>query len=438
MSLASRLPFRHAYAAGFPGLGSQPVPTDADALDYLDRMAAADGTSVEVGVATAVDAFFRDARESGVLSSIRSSCVLAGARTLAGALVPLKNEGPELWTAPTPTIANAYGSSGTWDADTQTATSSTATISNTFPRFRFPVAIVAGKDYRITATLVVSDANALTYYRLGYDGAYPLPAAVGNVITLNVTRTAASGFAVFELDFDSTIGPASVTIESLSIREVIASPTNVADGFVEGDYSRTSGLTGDGATTYLDSGRDSADDGQDNHHLAVHQTSPQVGSPKYIAGRGVTNSGTTSLVGVSGATNKLYTRSRNSIDNGGASGLSAVGLLGMSRGDSDNYDVRVNGVTTNTVQDSQETYAGNIYIFLSNGAGTGFAYDGTLSFYSIGTDIGSAGLADLDTAVSNLINRLKFALLVGENPSGLDPDTIDYIVRGYENGGSLE
>ena len=110
----------------------------------------------------------------------------------------------------------------------------------------------------------------------------------------------------------------------------------------------------------------------------------------------------------------------------------------MSRGDSDNYDVRVNGVTTNTVQDSQETYAGNIYIFLSNGAGTGFAYDGTLSFYSIGTDIGSAGLADLDTAVSNLINRLKFALLVGENPSGLDPDTIDYIVRGYENGGSLE
>jgi hypothetical protein len=61
--------------------------------------------------------------------------------------------------------------------------------------------------------------------------------------------------------------------------------------------------------------------------------------------------------------------------------------------------------------------------------------DATIAFYSIGT---SLSLEDLDTAVTNLINRLKFALLVGENPSGLDPDTIDYIVRGYEAGGSLE
>jgi hypothetical protein len=94
MSLASRLPFRHAYAAGFPGLGSQAVPTDADALDYLDRMAAADGTSVEVGVATAVDAFFRDAKELGVFSSLKACCVLAGARTLAGALVPVVGDAP--------------------------------------------------------------------------------------------------------------------------------------------------------------------------------------------------------------------------------------------------------------------------------------------------------------------------------------------------------
>jgi hypothetical protein len=67
--------------------------------------------------------------------------------------------------------------------------------------------------------------------------------------------------------------------------------------------------------------------------------------------------------------------------------------------------------------------------------------DATIAFYSIGTSLGTdpaVGLADLDTAVTNLINRLKFAILVGENPSGLDPDTIDYIVRGYEAGGSLE
>lgn len=436
MSLAAKLPYDHPYAGGYPGIGSQPLPTDADAIDYLSRMATADGAGVETGVAAAVDAFFRDAKDLGVFSAIRASCLLAGARTLAGALVPIKNEGPELVdidNLPTPTVLNdGTPTDGAWDAATRTMTNA-ASGNNGYPRFLFNFGLTAGKTYAVSGVLS-GDIGEVFVTRLGSPyGVIPYDPSTG-VISGNV-EAANDSFYIY---LNGTLAPTAITIESLSIREVIASPTNVADGFVEGDFSRTAGLTGDGATTYLDSGRDSADDGQDNHHLAVHQTSPQVGSPKYIAGRGVTNSGTTSLVGVSGATNKLYTRSRNSIDNGGASGLSAVGLLGMSRGDSDNYDVRVNGVTTNTVQDSQETYAGNIYIFLSNGAGTGFAYDGTLSFYSIGTDIGSAGLADLDTAVSNLINRLKFALLVGENPSGLDPDTIDYIVRGYENGGSLE
>jgi hypothetical protein len=103
MALAAKIPFRHPYAAGFPGLGSQAVPTDADALDYLDRMAAADGASVEVGVATAVDAFFRGLKSTGqeydgvyrtTFESLKACCILAGARTLAGALIPLKGDAP--------------------------------------------------------------------------------------------------------------------------------------------------------------------------------------------------------------------------------------------------------------------------------------------------------------------------------------------------------
>jgi len=78
----------------------------------------------------------------------------------------------------------------------------------------------------------------------------------------------------------------------------------------------------------------------------------------------------------------------------------------------------------------------NVFVFAGNNGGSPIAISSSrLAFYSIGT---SLSLADLDTAVTNLINRLKFAILVGENPSGLDPDTIDYIVRGYEAGGSLE
>jgi len=95
MSLAAKLPYDHAYAGGYPGIGSQPLPTDSDALDYLSRMATADGAGVEVGVATAVDAFFRGLKATpGLFDAIKASCILCGARTLAGALVPVVGDAP--------------------------------------------------------------------------------------------------------------------------------------------------------------------------------------------------------------------------------------------------------------------------------------------------------------------------------------------------------
>ena len=50
MSLAAKLPWTHRFSGGYPGLSSQALPTDADALDYLSRMATADGAGVETGV----------------------------------------------------------------------------------------------------------------------------------------------------------------------------------------------------------------------------------------------------------------------------------------------------------------------------------------------------------------------------------------------------
>ena len=94
MSLASKLPYDHPYAGGYPGIGSQPLPIDADALDYLSRVKAADGAGVEVGVATAVSAFFRDSKAAGVFDALKACCILAGARTLAGALVPVVGDAP--------------------------------------------------------------------------------------------------------------------------------------------------------------------------------------------------------------------------------------------------------------------------------------------------------------------------------------------------------
>jgi hypothetical protein len=94
MSLASKLPWTHRFAGGYPGLSSQPLPTDADAIDYLSRMATADGAGVETGVAVAVDAFITALKADSLWDAIGSSCLLCGPRTLAGALVPLKGDAP--------------------------------------------------------------------------------------------------------------------------------------------------------------------------------------------------------------------------------------------------------------------------------------------------------------------------------------------------------
>jgi hypothetical protein len=260
MSLAAKLPFRHRHAAGFPGLGSQPMPTDADALDYLDRMAAADGASVEVGVATAINAFFADAKELGVFSALNACCILAGARTLAGALVP-----------------------------------------------------------------VVGDA-----------------------------------------------------------------PT--AYGFVEGDYNRTAGLTGDG-TSYLDSNRDVGADPQDDAHISVHLTAaPQTNG--YLAGRA---SATFTLLGqnVGIRTSALY-----------ATAAIGTGTWALARNASNEFFYMQNSGTPQSLEvASGSPGTGNLHVCKYNPSGAATA--NTLSFYSIGT---SLSLADLDTAVTNLITAIGEAL----------------------------
>jgi len=92
--LQSKLPYNHAYAPQALGGASQTVPTDSDAIAYLAAVAAADGAAVERSVAIAIDDFVKGLKADGLWSAIGSACVLAGARTVAGALVPLKGVAP--------------------------------------------------------------------------------------------------------------------------------------------------------------------------------------------------------------------------------------------------------------------------------------------------------------------------------------------------------
>lgn len=67
---------------------------DADAAAYLNAVEAADGQTLEPAVRAAINNFVVGCKADGIWTPIKAACILAGARTLNGALVPLVGSAP--------------------------------------------------------------------------------------------------------------------------------------------------------------------------------------------------------------------------------------------------------------------------------------------------------------------------------------------------------
>lgn len=67
---------------------------DSDAAAYIAAVEAADGQALETGVRNAINDFILGCKTDGTWDAIKASCILAGARTLSGALVPLVGTAP--------------------------------------------------------------------------------------------------------------------------------------------------------------------------------------------------------------------------------------------------------------------------------------------------------------------------------------------------------
>jgi hypothetical protein len=67
---------------------------DTDAQAYITAVETADGAALEGGVKTAINNFVVGCKADGIWSAIKASCILAGARTLSGALIPLAGVAP--------------------------------------------------------------------------------------------------------------------------------------------------------------------------------------------------------------------------------------------------------------------------------------------------------------------------------------------------------
>ena len=69
-------------------------PFDADALAYIKLVETADTQTLENSVRIAINDFIVGCKLDGIWPAIKSSCILMGARTLAGALTPLVGTAP--------------------------------------------------------------------------------------------------------------------------------------------------------------------------------------------------------------------------------------------------------------------------------------------------------------------------------------------------------
>jgi len=70
------------------------VAFDPDAQAYITAVETEDGQALESGVRTAINDFVVGCKADGIWGAIKASCILAGARGLTGALVPLVGPAP--------------------------------------------------------------------------------------------------------------------------------------------------------------------------------------------------------------------------------------------------------------------------------------------------------------------------------------------------------
>jgi hypothetical protein len=67
---------------------------DPETVSYVTAVESADGQSLEPEIVIAINDFIKGCKNDDIWDAIKASCILAGARTLAGALVPLKGPSP--------------------------------------------------------------------------------------------------------------------------------------------------------------------------------------------------------------------------------------------------------------------------------------------------------------------------------------------------------
>jgi len=131
---------------------------EPEAVSYVAAVEAADGQELEFGVARAINDFVVGCKQDKIWDAIKACCILAGARTTNGALVPL------VGTAPTP---NNFDLVGDTDYDRKTGLvgdGSTKYLNSNISLIDIPVSSTSASVY------ISQAATTGTYLGSNYGG----------------------------------------------------------------------------------------------------------------------------------------------------------------------------------------------------------------------------------------------------------------------------
>lgn len=519
---------------------------DSDALAYITAVETADGQALEDGIKLAYNDFIVGCKTDGIWSAIKASCILAGARTLDGALTPLAGAPPAdygFWgladahwsnvslllrmngannsTLITDSSSNGYTISTGGNIKLVTNQSVTGGSSlysdgtNDYLTFSNAAVAFGANDFTFEFWLKL-EANTTAYPYIFSSSIYN--ANGGFYIVVNGPATGWGGIGL--LSFVGSTGSSGAALSSTSSvrdgswhhvaitrsgadhylfidgnledQELAASANYTGNGAVvfssigtgtsisntssdkgwmdelrvtkghcrytssftpptrpaasgTADYSRVTGLVGDGSAKYLDSGRSSNSDPQNNMHYSIHVVSPgSTGIERSHIGTAFSGTANSDLNDINAfADNRLAIRSRNANADAGVNLFaspagSGTGFMGAGRSASGSYTVRRNGASSvvssglasTSYTPSSSTYA----IFARSGNPASTYSNARISFYSIGE---SLDLALLDARVTRLVEEIAFVLNTGLPATGYDIDTLKYVNAGYAAGGTL-
>jgi hypothetical protein len=131
-------------------------PMDPDAAAYITAVETADGQALEEKVKIAIDNFVLGCKADGIWSAIKASCILAGARTLDGALVPLVGAAPTNYNF----VAGDYNRETGLVGNGSTKYLDSNRNNNADPQDNFHLAVYRGASLTTTQAVILAGAGA--------------------------------------------------------------------------------------------------------------------------------------------------------------------------------------------------------------------------------------------------------------------------------------